>query len=66
MVIKEDKQKESYKKKKRSFVKKNYNAMKFFNETEWTKMKELKHVQDKYDLFLLMYKGDKEYVKSYK
>ena len=38
----------------------------FFNEIDWTKMKELKEVQEKYDLFLMMYKqGVKEYIPFY-
>ena len=28
---------------------------KFFNETDWTKIKELKGVLEKYDLFLMIY-----------
>ena len=43
----EDKQEESYKKKRRNYAKSNYIAMKkFFNETDRTKMKELKDVMN--------------------
>ena len=61
-----DKQKESYK--KLNYAKANYNATKrFFNEIDWTKIKELKDVQEKYDLFLMIYEqGVKEYVPYYK
>ena len=39
----------------------------FFNEIKWTKMKELKDVQEKYDLFLMTYEqGVKEYAPFYK
>ena len=39
----------------------------FFNETDWTKIKELKDLQEKHDLFLLIYEqGVKKYVPSYK
>ena len=56
-----DKQGESYKKKRRNYVKANYTAMKrFFNETDWTKIKELKEVQEKYEQEV------KEYVPFYK
>ena len=35
----------------------------FFNETDWMKIQELKDVQEKYDLFLMIYEqGVKEYV----
>ena len=37
-----------------------------YNGTDWTKIKELKEVQDKYDLFLMIYEGVKEYVPFYK
>ena len=41
-----DKQEKSYKKKGRNYAQANYTAMKrFFNEIDWTKMKELKGVQ---------------------
>ena len=51
-----EKKEESYKK-KRNYTKANYSAMKkFFNEIDWTKMKELKDVQETYDLFLMIYK----------
>ena len=50
-----DKQEESYKNKRRNYAKANYTAMKkFFNETNRTKMKKLKDVQEKYDLFLMI------------
>ena len=63
-----DKQEESYKKKRRNHTKANCTAMKrFFNEIDWTKIKELKDVQEKYDLFLMIYEqGIKEYVTFYK
>ena len=64
----EDKQEESYKKKRRNYAKANFIAMKkFFNETDWTKIKELKDIQEKYDLFLMIYEqGINEYVLFYK
>ena len=63
-----DKQEESYKKKRRNYAEANYTAMKrFFNGIDWTKMKELKDVQEKYDLFLMIYEqGVKEYIPFYK
>ena len=59
-----DKQEESYKNKRRNYAKANYTAMKrFFNETDRTKIKELKEVQEKCDLFLMIYEqGVKEYI----
>ena len=64
----EDKQDESYKKKRRNYAIANYTAMKrFFNETEWAKTKKLKDVQEKYDLFLMIYEqGVKKYVPFYR
>ena len=39
---------------------------KSYNETDWTKIKELKDVQEKYDYFLIIYEqGVKEYVPFY-
>ena len=63
-----DKQEESYKKNRRHYVKANYTAMKrFSNEINWTKINELKDIQEKYDLFLMIYKqGVNEYVPFYK
>ena len=62
----EVKQEQSYKKKKRNYVNTNYyTAMKkSFNETDRTKIKELKDMQDKYDFFLMIYEqhGVKKYV----
>ena len=41
--------------------------MKYFNEIDWTKMKELKEVHEKYDFFLMIQEqGVKEYVPFYK
>ena len=62
------KQKKSYKKKRRNYAEVNYTVMKrFFNEIDWTKVKELKEVQEKYDLFLMTYEqGVKEYIPFYK
>ena len=64
----EDKQEESYKNKRVNYAKANYTAMKrFFNETDWMKIKELKDVQEKYNLFLMMYEqGVGKYVPFYK
>ena len=42
----EDKQEESYKKKRKNYAKANYTAIKFFNGTDWTKMKETKNVMN--------------------
>ena len=54
----EDKQEESYRKKRRNYAKTNYKAMKrFLNETDWTKIKELKDVQEKYDDIYTRSKG---------
>ena len=63
----EDKQEESCKKKRKNYAKANDTAIKFFNETDWMKIKELNDVQEKYDLFLMIYEqGVKEYVPFYK
>ena len=47
-----DKQEESYKIKRKNYAKANYTAMRFFN---WTKIKELKDVHEKYDSLLMVY-----------
>ena len=50
------KQEESYKKKRRNYGKAMYiEIKKIFDETDWTRMKELKDVQEKYDFFLMIY-----------
>ena len=43
----EDKQEESYKEKRRNFAEASYTAMKRFIDTDWTRIKELKDVQEK-------------------
>ena len=51
-----DTQEELNIKKRRNYAKANYTAMKkFFNETDWKKIKELKDMQEKYDFFLRIY-----------
>ena len=64
----ENKQEESYKKKIRNYAKANYTAMKeFFSETDWTKIKELKDVQEKCDILLMIYEQEgKECIPFYK
>ena len=43
----EDEQEESYEINRRNYAKATYTAMKkFFNETDWTKFKQLKYVQE--------------------
>ena len=49
----EDKQKESYKKKIRNYAKANYSAMKkFFDETDWMKIKEVKDVVTYHNIWI--------------
>ena len=59
----EDKQEKSYNKERRNYAKANYTAMKkYFNYIDWTKIKNLKVMQEKYDFFLMIYEqGVNEY-----